>query len=329
MTDIRMSRRQFIALPVAAACLTLPTLPAFAQSYPARPIKIVVPSPPGGTTDFLARAVGNRMQGTCGQAVVIENKPGAGLRLGADYVAKSPADGYTLLLAAVHHSIAQAVYKKRSYDFEKDLVPIIIIADVPNVLIVPASLPVKNVREFIALSKAQPGKLSYGSTGNGTAHHLIGEQFNDMAGTKLLHVPYKGSAPALTDLMGEQIQAMFDTASSCLPYITSGKVRALAVTSAKRSAALPDVPTLSESGLTGFNVATWFGLMAPAGTPKEILAQLQKETARMLAIPEMREQLLKSGAEPVGSTSEQMAQQIHGEVQRFSALAKKVNLELE
>ena len=329
MTDIRMSRRQFIALPVAAACLTLPAFPAFAQSYPTRPIKIVVPSPPGGTTDFLARAVGNRMQGVWGQAVVIENKPGAGLRLGADYVAKSPADGYTLLLAAVHHSIAQAVYKKRSYDLEKDLVPISIIADVPNVLIVPASLPVKNVKEFIALAKAQPGKLSYGSTGNGTAHHLIGEQFNDMAGTKLLHVPYKGSAPALTDLMGGQIQAMFDTASSCLPYITSGKVRALAVTSAKRSVALPDVPTLSESGLTGFDVATWFGLMAPAGTPKEIVAQLQKETARMLAITDMREQLLKAGAEPVGSTSDQMAQQIHGEVQRFTTLAKKVSLELE
>ncbi|MGO4308070.1 Bug family tripartite tricarboxylate transporter substrate binding protein [Cupriavidus sp. RAF12] len=329
MTDIRMSRRQFIALPVAAACLSMPALPAFAQSYPARPIKIVVPSPPGGTTDFLARAVGNRMQGTWGQPVVIENKPGAGLRLGADYVAKSQPDGYTLLLAAVHHSIAQAVYKKRSYDLEKDLIPVGIIADVPNVLIVPASLPVKNVKEFIALAKSQPGKLSYGSTGNGTAHHLIGEQFNDMAGTKLLHVPYKGSAPALTDLMGGQIQAMFDTASSCLPYITSGKVRALAVTSAKRSVALPDVPSLSESGLTGFDVATWFGLMAPAGTPKEIVAQLQKETARMLAIPEMREQLLKAGAEPVGSTSEQMGQQIHGEVQRFTALAKKVNLELE
>lgn len=329
MTDVRISRRQFIALPMAGACLALPSLSALAQSYPSRPIKIVVPSPPGGTTDLLARAVGNRLQGALGQPAVVENKPGAGLRLGADYVAKSAPDGYTLLMAAVHHSIAQAVYKKRSYDVEKDLTPITIIANVPNVLIVPASLPVKNVAEFIALAKAQPGKLSYGSTGAGTAHHLIGEQFNDMAGTKLLHVPYKGSAPALTDLLGGQIQAMFDTASSCLPYITAGKVRALAVTSGKRSVALPDVPTLAESGLTGFDVATWFGLMAPAGTPREIVAQLQKETTRMLALPDMREQLLKAGAEPVGSTSEAMGQQIHGEVQRFSALARKVNLELE
>jgi tripartite-type tricarboxylate transporter receptor subunit TctC len=329
MTDVRMSRRQFIALPVAGACLALPSFPTLAQSYPTRPIRIVVPSPPGGTTDLLARAVGNKMQADWGQPVVIENKPGAGLRLGADFVAKSAPDGYVLLMAAVHHSIAQAVYKKRSYDLERDLAPISIVALVPNVLIVPASLPVKNVQEFIALAKAQPGKMSYGSTGNGTAHHLIGEQFNDMAGTKLLHVPYKGSAPALTDLMGGQIQAMFDTASSCLPYITAGKVRALAVTASKRSASLPDVPTLSESGLTGFDVVTWFGLMAPAGTPKELLARLEAETARMLALPEIREQLTKAGAEPVGSSSEQMALQIHGEVQRFSALAKKVNLELE
>ncbi|OZI47103.1 Bug family tripartite tricarboxylate transporter substrate binding protein [Bordetella genomosp. 4] len=329
MTDPRMSRRQFVALPAAAACLMLPSVSAFAQNYPSRPIKIVVPSPPGGTTDLIGRLIANQLQAAWTQPVLVENKPGAGLRLGADYVAKSAPDGYTLLMAAVHHSIAQAVYKKNSYDLQKDLVPISIIANVPNVLIVSASLPVKNVQEFIALAKSQPGKISYGSTGYGTAHHLIGEQFNDMAGTQLLHVPYKGSAPAITDLMGGQIHAMFDTASSCLPYITSGKVRALAVTSGKRSMALPDVPTLSESGLTGFDIATWFGLMAPAGTPKEIVAQLQTEIARILAVPEIRQQLSNAGAEPVGSTSEQMGRQIDAEIQRFSALAKKINLELD
>ena len=219
MTQPRISRRRLLTLPAAAAILTLPSLPAQAQSYPVRPIKIVVPSPPGGSTDILARAIGLRLQTAWGQHVVIENKPGAGLRLGADAVAKSPGDGYTLLMAAVHHSIAQAVYKKRTYDLEKDLMPVTIAAVVPNVLIVPASLPVRNAREFIALAKSQPGKLAYGSTGNGTAHHIIGEQFNDMAGTKILHVPYKGSAPALTDLMGGQIQAMFDTVASCLPHI--------------------------------------------------------------------------------------------------------------
>ena len=329
MNDARTARRRLFALPLAAAALALLPWSALAQTYPAQPIKIVVPSPPGGSTDFLARAISQRLQTAWGQPVVVENKPGAGLRLGAEAVAKSPADGYTLLMAAVHHSIAQAVYKKHSYELERDLAPISIVAVVPNVLVLPTSLPAKNVKELIALAKAQPGKIAYGSTGNGTAHHIIGEQFNDMAGTQLLHVPYKGSGPALTDLMGGQIQAMFDTVSSCLPHIQSGKLRPLAVATAKRSAALPDVPTLDESGLTGFDIATWFGLMAPAGTPPEIVAKIQKEVSTMLAAPDMRSQLSNAGAEPVGSTSQQMAQQIHGEVQRFSALAKKINLDVE
>ncbi len=319
---MKLSRRSFTMLALAAA-------PVRAQAYPSRPIKIVVPSPPGGSTDLLARAVGQRWQAAWGQPVTIENKPGAGLRLGADFVAKSAPDGYTLLMAAVHHSIAQAVYTKRSYELERDLAPISIVAVVPNVLIVPAALPVRSVAELIAQAKAQPGRWSYGSTGNGTAHHLIGEQFNDMAGVQLLHVPYKGSAPALTDLIGGQIQVMFDTVASCLPHIHSGKLRALAVATAKRSSALPDVPTLHEAGLTGFDIASWFGLMAPTGTPAEVIQKLQGEISRMLASPEMRAQLLAAGAEPVGSTAAEMAAQIRAEVSRFGALAKKARLELE
>ena len=299
---------------------------AFAQSYPTRAIKIVVPSPPGGSTDFLARTIGQQLQLAWGQPIIIENKPGAGLRLGADVVAKSAPDGYTLLMAAIHHSIAQAVYNKRMYDFEKDLVPIGIVANVPNVLIVPAALPVNNVSEFIALAKAQPGKLSYGSTGTGTAHHIIGEQFNEMAGTQILHVPYKGSAPALADLIGGQTQAMFDTIPSCLSQIKAGKVKALAVTPARRSVALPEVPTLAESGLKGFDISTWFGLMAPAGTPADIISKIQKEVAEILKNPEIQSTLLASGAEPVGGDQQQMAQQIKSEVIQFSALAKKINL---
>lgn len=329
MNEYRPSRRSLLALPVAATALALPSFRAMAQSYPARPIKIVVPSPPGGSTDLLARAVGQRLQAAWGQPVLIENKPGAGLRLGAEFVAKSPADGYTLLMAAVHHSIAQAVYRKRSYDLERDLAPISLVAIVPNVLIVPASLPARNLREFIELAKAQPGKLAYGSTGNGTAHHIIGEQFNEMAGTRLLHIPYKGSAPALTDLMGGQIQAMFDTVASCLPHIQAGKVRALAVATAKRSVALPNVPTLDESGLKGFDIATWFGLMAPAGTPRDVVTKIQQEVALMVQQQDMKEQLASAGAELASSTPEQMAQQIRAEVQRFTALAKKTQLELE
>ena len=316
---------------VTATMLTLATAPLWAQSgaYPAKPIKIIVPSPPGGSTDQLARLVGQRLQDAWGQSVVVDNKPGAGLRLGADFVAKSPADGYTLLMGAVHHSIAQAIYTKRSYEFQRDLAPISVVAVVPNVVIVPASLPVKNVADLIAMAKAQPGKLSYGSTGQGTAHHLIGEQFADMAGVELLHVPYKGSSPALVDLIGGQIQIMFDTVASCLPHIKSGKIRALAVTTGKRSSALAEVPTLDEAGLKGFDVSSWFGLMAPAGTPPEIIQKTYLEIAKMLGTPEMRQQLALMGAEPIGNTPEQLRQQSAGEITRFAALAQKARLQLD
>jgi tripartite-type tricarboxylate transporter receptor subunit TctC len=326
---LSITRRKLLTIPLATGLLSMHARISFAQSYPTRPIKIVVPSPPGGSTDFLARTIGQKLQADWGQPVVIENKPGAGLRLGADAVAKSPADGYTLLMAAIHHSIAQAVYNKRSYELERDLMPIGIVANVPNVLIVPASLGVNNVAEFIALAKAQPGKMSYGSTGTATAHHIIGEQFNEMAGTKIVHVPYKGSAPALADLIGGQTQAMFDTIPSCLQQIKAGKVKALAVTPAKRSVALPDVPTLDESGLKGFDISTWFGLMAPTGTPADIIAKLQKEVSVILQNPEMRAVLLASGAEPVGGTQEQMAKQINAEVKQFAALAKKIDLKVD
>jgi tripartite-type tricarboxylate transporter receptor subunit TctC len=312
-----------------AAGLALPLPSAFAQSWPSKPVKIVVPSPPGGSTDQLARLVAQRWQAAWGQPVVIENKPGAGLRLGAEFVAKSPPDGYTFLMAAVHHSIAQAVYTKRAYELQRDLTPVTVVAIVPNVLIVPAALPVKNVADLVALAKKTPGKLSYGSTGLGTAHHLIGEQFNDMTGADILHVPYKGSAPALVDLIGGQIQVMFDTVASCLPHIKSGKLRALAVATAKRSSALPEVPTLAESGLTGFNIASWFGLMAPAGTPADMVHKAQAEVVKMLATPETRAQIDAMGADPVGNTPEQMKQQINTDVERFGALAKKAKLELD
>ncbi|WP_310389165.1 tripartite tricarboxylate transporter substrate binding protein [Roseateles sp.] len=329
MKSISISRRHLVTLPLTAGALALAPRFALSQAYPNRPIKIVVPSPPGGSTDLLARVVAQRVQSAWGQTVVVEYKPGAGLRIGAEAVAKSAPDGYTFLMAAVHHTIAQAVYTKRAYELERDLTPVTIMAVVPNVLIVPATLPVNNIKEFIALAKSPTAKLTYGSTGTGTAHHIIGEQFNDMAGTSLLHVPYRGSAPALTDLMGGQIQVMFDTIASCLPHIQSGKLKPLAVATAKRSLALPNVPTLDEAGLTGFDIATWFGLMAPAGTPADIVAKMQAEVTSMLSNSDVKAQLAQAGAEPVGSTTQQMAQQIRSEVQRFSALAKKIKLEAE
>jgi tripartite-type tricarboxylate transporter receptor subunit TctC len=312
-----------------SACLIPLAASAWAQSYPARPIRIVVPSPPGGSTDQLARLVGQKLAEAWQQPVVVENRPGAGLTLGADFVSKAPNDGYTLLLGAVHHSIAQAVYKRLPYNFERDLTPITVIAVVPNVMIVPAAFPAQTTAEFIALAKANPGKYTYGSTGAGTAHHLIGEQFNEMAGTDLRHIPYKGSAPALIDLIGGQIDVMFDTVASCLPHINSGKVRAIAVTTGTRSQALPKVPTLSESGLPGFNISSWFGLMAPVGTPADIVNKLHAEVVRILALPDTRKQLDFMGAEPVGNTPAQLKAQIRGEIEKFTALAKKAKLSME
>lgn len=299
---------------------------AQAQDYPAKSIRLVVPSPPGGSTDQLARLLGERLTEAWGQTVVIENKPGAGLTLGADYVSKAPADGYTLLMGAVHHTIAPAFYKNLSYDIERDLAPITVVAIVPNVMVTRSDFPAKTTAEVIAKAKASPGELTYGSTGAGTAHHLIGEQFNAMAGTDILHVPYKGSSPALIDLMGGRIDFMFDTVASCLQHIKAGKLRPIAVATASRSSALPDVPTLSESGLPGFDIATWFGLMAPAGTPQAVIQKIHAETVKILADPKTKARLLTMGAEPVGNTPDEMAAQIKSEVRKFDELAKKANL---
>lgn len=300
-----------------------------AQNWPAKPISLVVPFPSGGTTDVLARAIGQELSVALGQPVVVESKPGAGSTLGADYVAKAKPDGHTLLMGAVHHTIASSVYKKLPYDFQKDLAPISIVAMVPNELAINTAIPAKNVSELLALAKAQPGKYSFGSNGNGTAQHLIGAQFESMGGVELLHVPYKGSGPLTTDLLGGQIQMSFDTITPVLPHIKAGKLRALAVTTGKRSAALPDVPTLDEAGLKGFDLGTWFGLLAPAGTPTPIVERLSQEVARIVARPDFRKKLEDIGANPVGNTSAQMARQIKEDTERYAKLVKDAKVTLE
>ena len=302
---------------------------AMAQSWPSRPISLIVPFPAGGTTDVLARAVGQELSKSLGQPVLIESKPGAGATLGADFVAKAKPDGYTLLMGAVHHTIATSAYKKLPYDFQKDLLPVTIVALVPNLLVVNTAMPAKNVSELLALAKASPGKLSYGSAGNGTAHHLIGAQFEAMGGVQLLHVPYKGSGPLVTDLLGGQITMSFDTITPVLPHIRAGKLRALAVTTSKRSPALPDVPTLDESGLKGFNLGTWFGVLAPAGTPREIVSRLNTELVKIIHSPEFKKRMDDIGAEPVGNTPEQMAQQIRDDTERFAKLVKDAKVTME
>ena len=302
---------------------------AMAQAWPSRPISLIVPFAAGGTTDVLARAVGQELSKSLGQPVLVESKPGAGATVGADFVAKAKPDGYTLLMGAVHHTIASSVYKKLPYDFQKDLLPITTVALVPNLLVVNPAVPAKSVSELLALAKASPGKLTYGSAGNGTAHHLIGAQFEGMGGVQLLHVPYKGSGPLVTDLLGGQITMSFDTITPVLPHIKAGKLRALAITTNKRSPALPDVPTLDEAGLKGFNLGTWFGVLAPVGTPREIVSRLNLEMVKIIHSPEFKKRMDDIGAEPVGNTPEQMAQQIKDDTERFSKLVRDAKVSIE
>jgi tripartite-type tricarboxylate transporter receptor subunit TctC len=321
------TRRRLIQ--AMALAMTVPAVSAMAQAWPSKPISLVVPFPPGGTTDVLARALGEKLTQSLGQTVIVENKPGAGATLGADYVAKSKPDGYTLLVGAVHHTIASSVYKKLPYDFQKDLAPITTIALVPNVLVVNASTSVKTVADLVKLAKAEPGKLTYGSNGNGTAQHLIGTQFQNLTGTEITHIPYKGSGPLASDLIGGQITMSFDTITPVLPHIKAGKLRPLAVTTAKRSAALPDVPTLEEAGLKGFNIGTWFGVLAPAATPKDIVARLNTEMVKVIQSPEFRKRMEEIGAEPIGNSADQMALQIKGETEKFAKLVKDAKVTIE
>ena len=315
-----LTRRRLVQ--AIAMTMVLSSGAVMAQAWPAKPVTLIVPFPPGGTTDVLARALAEKLQHSLGQPVIVESKPGAGATLGADYVAKSKPDGYTLLIGAVHHTIATNVYKKLPYDFQKDFAPITTIALVPNVLVVNASTPARNVAELVAMAKAQPGKLTYGSNGNGTAQHLIGTQFQNITGTEIVHIPYKGSGPLATDLLGGQITMSFDTVTPVLQHIKAGKLRALGVTTAKRSSALPDVPTLDEAGLKGFNIGTWFGVLAPVATPKDIVAKLNAEAVKVIHSPEFRKRMDEIGAEPVGNSTADMGAQIKGETEKFAKLVK-------
>jgi tripartite-type tricarboxylate transporter receptor subunit TctC len=328
MQNARPIPRRLVLQGVAlAAAMTVTG--TMAQAWPNRPITLIVPFPAGGTTDVLARALGERLQQSLGQPVVIESKPGAGATIGADFVAKAKPDGYTLLVGAVHHTIATSVYKKLPYDFQKDLAPLTTIAMVPNVLVVNAATPAKNVNELVALLKAEPARANYGSNGNGTAQHLIGTQFQNNSGARLTHIAYKGSGPLATDLLGGQILLSFDTITPVLPHIKAGKLRPLAVTTATRSPALPDVPTLDEAGLKGFNIGTWFGVLAPVATPKDIQARLSSEMVKIIKSPEFRQRMADIGADPIGDSPEQMAQTIKAETEKFARLVKDANVVID
>ena len=319
-----MIRRTLLAALAASLAAALAPV-AFAQpAYPTKPIRIVVPFPPGGTTDILARAAAQKMTEAWKEKAVVDNRPGAGGNIGAELVAKAPADGYTLLMGTVGtHAINASLYAKMPYDHVKDFAPVILVAAVPNVLVVHPSVPATTVAELIAYAKANPGKLNFASSGSGTSIHLAGELFKVMAGVQMTHVPYKGSAPAIADLLGGQVQLMFDNLPSALPQIRAGKLRALAVTSSQRAAALPDVPTIAESGLPGYEASSWFGLLAPAGTPADIVAKINGEVARWLASPEAKEKLLAQGANAAGGTPEDFARHIATETAKWQKVVRE------
>jgi tripartite-type tricarboxylate transporter receptor subunit TctC len=316
-------------LHVACAAAAWLATQAVAQAYPTQAVTLIVPFPPGGTTDVLARALGEKLGQAIGQTVIVENKPGAGATLGADHVAKSKPDGYTLLMGAVHHTIATSVYKKLPYRFDTDFAPITTVALVPNVLVVGAATPATDVRSLVALGKAAPNKFAYGSNGNGTAQHLIGTQFSAMTGMPLLHIPYKGSGPLTTDLIGGQITMSFDTITPVLPHIKAGKLKPLGVTTAKRSSALPDVPTFEEQGLKGFDLGTWFGVLAPVKTPQPVIDRLSLEMMKIIQSPDFRKRMGEIGAETIGDTPAQMAALIKSDTERYAKLVQSAHVSMD
>ncbi|MGZ5178676.1 MAG: Bug family tripartite tricarboxylate transporter substrate binding protein [Burkholderiales bacterium] len=301
-----------------------------AQAYPTRPIRIVVAYTPAGATDILARVIDQKMNEAWGQPVIIENRPGANGNIGTEYAAKAAPDGHTFLMTtAGPHGINPSLYRKLGYDAVKDFTAVSLVALVPNILVVSNALPVKNVKELIAYAKANPGKLSYGSPGAGSTAHLSMELFKSMTGTNLVHVPYKGSAGVLTDVMGGQIAATMDNMPAYLPQVKAGKIRALAVTPNKRSPAAPDIPTVAEAGVPGYNSSAWFGLVAPAATPKDVVTKLSVETARILQLPDVKSRLSELGAEPIGSTPEQFSAHIKAEIAKWAKVIKEANVELQ
>ncbi|MGZ5034245.1 MAG: Bug family tripartite tricarboxylate transporter substrate binding protein [Usitatibacter sp.] len=314
-------RRTFVRAGAIAALAAATFVSA--QSYPTKPIKLIVPFPPAGSTDISARAVAGKLGERLGQPVVIENKPGAGGNIGTDVVAKAPPDGYTLIVGTVGtHAINAGLYSNMPYDNIKDFAPVILLSTTPNVLVMPTSFPAKSVQDVISMAKAKPGELTFASSGNGTSIHLSGELFNSMAGTKMQHIPYKGSAPMLIDLMSGQVNMAFDNLSASMVHIKAGKLKALATTGAQRSPALPDLPTISEAGLTGYDSTSWNAIYAPAGTPREIVDKLNREVNAILQSPETRKFFAEQGAEAGGGTPEQLAAFTRSETVKWAKVVK-------
>jgi len=319
----------WVACVLALAAGLLSPSTALTQDWPAKPITIVVPFVAGGTTDIVARIVAQALSERLHQSVVVENVGGAGGTLGASNAARAPADGYTIFMATVAHTMAPGIYKKLSYDFEKDFEPITIAASVPNILIVNPSLPAKSVPELIAYIKANPGKVNYGSAGVGSTEHMSGALFRSLAGLDIVHVPYRGGAPMLADLVAGHIQMSIETSGAATPFIKGGQVRALAVSPAKRSALFPDLPTLAETGLPGYDVTTWYGVLVPKGTPQPVRDKLYGELTDILQSPDVVARLRDIGAEPGGQSPQQFASFIRAETEKWTRLAKDAGIQAD
>jgi len=319
MYTIRKTGIPLMVLATAsAAALAQTPSTASGQAYPSRPIRIVVAYTPAGTTDILARAIGQKMTESWGQPVIVDNRPGANGNIGTELAARATPDGYTILMAtAATHSINNTLYPGLTWDAVRDFAPIGLVALVPNILVVNNALPVRSVKELIAYARANPDKLTHGSPGNGSTSHLSMELFKSLTGTRMIHVPYKGSAPVLADLTGGQISLTMDNIPVYLPHAQAGKIRALAVGSARRAPAAPDLPTAEEAGVPGLIAVSWFGLVAPARAPQRVVDQLSKETARILKLPDVHKRISDLGAEPVGSTPQEYAAFIKSEINKW------------
>lgn len=328
----RLATRRAATLATSAALLALAGPCAFAQTpaaYPTKPITMVVPFPPGGPTDLVARVLAQKLGEQLGQNILVDNRGGANGNIGAQMVARAPADGYTLLYNTSSITLSPALYKSVSYDVQKDFAPVALVAVVPLALVAHPSIPANNVKEFVAYAKAHPGKLSYGSAGNGNVTHLGAFQFVQANGIDATHVPYKGSAPADVDLVGNQIQFMTDTVNSVMGFVRDKRLKMLAVTTAKRMSLFPDVPTLAESGMPGFEVGAWQGVMVPAGTPPAVVERLNAEIVKALKSPDVRERLALQGAEPLGSTPQEYGAYVKKELARWAGVVKATGVTLD
>lgn len=301
----------------------------FAQGYPSKPIRLIVGYPPGGATDIAARIVGQKLSVSMGQAVVVNNRPGAGGNLGAELAAKAAPDGYTIFMCTIANSINYTLYKDLTFDLVKNFTPVSQATSILSFLVVNPSLPVKSVKELISLAKSSPRKLDYASSGVGNSPHLAAEMFKTMAGVDMVHIPYKGTAPELTDLLAGVVKIAFETTPAVLTHVKAGKLRALAVNSAKRTPLLPDVPTMAEAGLPGFEVTSWNGIIAPAGTSKEIVTRLNQEIVKALKMADVSERLSGVGADPVGSTPEQFAAFIQAEIKKWAKVIQEAGVKVD